>query len=223
MKINGLFVRLHFPVLFLMLLGFIMSGSVADEPSKTPPKEDGSSKKLKVLFLCTGNSCRSQMAEGWAHALQSDLIEAYSAGVEPHGMNPTAIKVMQEAGVDIGNQKSEHVNDYLNMPLDYVIAVCGNANDKRPTFARTVKVIYHPFDDPPKLAKELENEEDQLNCYRRVRDEIKSYVSTMTPASLAKEAKSETTDVSTRKFPVRRNVERRPLVGRILQQFFFTR
>ena len=151
--------------------------------------KEGQPKQLKVLFLCTGNSCRSQMAEGWAHALQSDRIEAYSAGIEPHGMNPNAVRVMKEAGIDISNQKSENVNDYLNVPLDYVIAVCGNANDKRPDFGKSVKVIYHPFDDPPKLAKTLENEEDQLNCYRRVRDEIKAYVETL-PVSLAKETKN---------------------------------
>ena len=224
MKTNVSYTRLLcFSAVSLFLLGFIASGTAVAADASTPPKEDGSAKKLKVLFLCTGNSCRSQMAEGWAHALQNDLIEAYSAGVDPHGMNPNAVRVMKESGVDISSHKSEHVNDYLNVPLDYVIAVCGNADDKRPDFGRSVKVIFHPFDDPPKLAKTLEKEEDQLNCYRRVRDEIKDYVLAMTPASLEKEAKSGTTDVTVRKSFVRRSVERRPILGRFLPQTRFAR
>ena len=84
-------------------------------------------KKLKILFLCTGNSCRSQMAEGWARALKSDVIEAYSAGIETHGMNPNAVKVMAEAGVDISGQRSKTVDELVQVPFDLVVTFCGNA------------------------------------------------------------------------------------------------
>src|SRR5437660_4008548 len=97
--------------------------------------------KVKVLFLCTGNSCRSQMAEGFARALRGDLIEAYSAGVEPHGMNPRAVKVMAEAGVDISRQRSKHVDEFKDVPLDYVVTVCDHANETCPTFPGKVKRV----------------------------------------------------------------------------------
>ncbi len=136
--------------------------------------------KLKILFLCTGNSCRSQMAEGWARALKSDLLEAYSAGIETHGLNPNAVKVMAEAGVDITGQKSENIVDLVDIPIDVVITVCGHAAENCPIFPGTARVIHHGFDDPPKLARELAaqgaSEEEQLDCYRRVRDEIKAFV-----------------------------------------------
>ena len=136
--------------------------------------------KMKILFLCTGNSCRSQMAEGWARALKSDVIEAYSAGIETHGLNPNAVKVMAEAGVDISGHKSENVADLLYIPFDYVITVCGHANEHCPLFPGKTKVVHVGFDDPPKLARGLAaqgaNEEAQLDCYRRVRNEIKAFV-----------------------------------------------
>jgi len=146
-------------------------------------------KKLKILFLCTGNSCRSQMAEGWAHALKSDVIEAYSAGIETHGLNPNAVKVMADAGVDISHHKSENVADLLHIPFDYVITVCGHANEHCPIFPGKAKVVHVGFDDPPKLARELAAQgadaEAQLDCYRRVRDEIKAFVETL-PEGLKK-------------------------------------
>ncbi|MGE4489612.1 MAG: arsenate reductase ArsC [Kiritimatiellales bacterium] len=132
--------------------------------------------KLKILFLCTGNSCRSQMAEGWAHALKSDVLEPYSAGIETHGLNPNAVKVLAEAGVDISSQKSENVADLLHIPFDVVITVCGHAHENCPVFPGHAKVIHVGFDDPPKLAAELNDEEEKLNCYRRVRDEIKAFI-----------------------------------------------
>src|SRR3954466_6756887 len=95
--------------------------------------------KVKVLFLCTGNSCRSQMAEGWARALRADAIEAYSAGVEPHGMNARAVTAMAEAGVDITTQRSKHVNELKDVPLDYVITVCDHANETCPVFPGKTK------------------------------------------------------------------------------------
>jgi len=141
--------------------------------------------KLKVLFLCTGNSCRSQMAEGWARALQGDLIDAYSAGVDPHGMNPRAIKAMAEVGVDISGHTSKHVDALKDVPLDYVVTVCGHANETCPMFPGKVKVVHVGFDDPPKLAKDAATEEAAMTHYRRVRDEIRSFIETMDERRLA--------------------------------------
>jgi len=143
--------------------------------------------KLKVLFLCTGNSCRSQMAEGWTKQLRGDVIEAYSAGVEIHGLNPTAVKVMTEAGVDISGHTSKHVDEFKNVRLDFVVTVCGHAHETCPLFPGNCKVIHVGFDDPPEKAKNLAgkgaSEEEQLDCYRRVRDEIKAFAATL-PGSL---------------------------------------
>ncbi len=130
----------------------------------------------KILFLCTGNSCRSQMAEGWTKFLKKDEIEAYSAGIETHGLNPYAVKVMAESGVDISNHKSTNVKDFIDVDFDYVITVCGHANENCPVFPGNAKIIHVGFDDPPTLALELKTEEEKLNCYRRVRDEIKNFI-----------------------------------------------
>ena len=136
--------------------------------------------KIKVLFLCTGNSCRSQMAEGWARTLKSDVIEAYSAGIETHGMNPSAVRVMREAGVDITTQRSKNVREVLDVPFDYVVTVCGHANETCPVFpGRKTKVVHVGFDDPPKLAKTAKDEEEALGHYRRVRDEIRAFIETL--------------------------------------------
>ncbi|MDD4102319.1 MAG: arsenate reductase ArsC [Kiritimatiellae bacterium] len=133
-------------------------------------------RKLNILFLCTGNSCRSQMAEGWARALKGDVIEAYSAGIETHGLNPNAVKVMAEAGVDISGHTSKNVGTLLDVQFDYVVTVCGHANEHCPFFPGSAKVVHVGFDDPPALAKLVEVEEAKLECYRRVRDEIKAFV-----------------------------------------------
>lgn len=132
-----------------------------------------------VLFLCTGNSCRSQMAEGWAKALKGDAIEAHSAGVETHGLNPNAVRVMREAGVDISGHTSKHVDALARVNFDYVVTVCGHANESCPAFLRRAKVIHAGFDDPPRLAKSAGTEEEALSHYRRVRDEIRSFVETL--------------------------------------------
>ncbi|MBN2281726.1 MAG: arsenate reductase ArsC [Candidatus Marinimicrobia bacterium] len=132
--------------------------------------------KLKVLFLCTGNSCRSQMAEGWARHLKGDEIEAYSAGIETHGLNPNAVKVMAESGVDISDHKSENVMDYLDKDIDFVVTVCGHAHETCPIFPGKAKIIHRGFDDPPFLAKSIDSEQDKLAIYRRVRDEIRDFV-----------------------------------------------
>lgn len=132
--------------------------------------------KLKILFLCTGNSCRSQMAEGWARALRGDAIEAYSAGVDPHGMNPRAVQVMREAGIDISGHRSKHVDELKDVPLDYVVTVCDQAHESCPLSPGKTKVIHVGFDDPPRLARDAKNEEEALGHYRRVRDEIRHFV-----------------------------------------------
>ncbi len=141
--------------------------------------------KIKVLFLCTGNSCRSQMAEGWAKALKGDCVEAYSAGIETHGLNPNAVKVMVEAGVDISGHKSKLLSELSDVKFDYVVTVCGHAHETCPMFPAKAKVVHVGFDDPPKLAKHAKDEEEALNCYRRVRDEIKKFVEKL-PQTLEK-------------------------------------
>jgi arsenate reductase (thioredoxin) len=135
--------------------------------------------KLKVLFLCTGNSCRSQMAEGWARALKGDVIEPYSAGIEKHGMNPLAVKVMAEAGVDISGQYSKTTDELGDIKFAYVVTVCDRARESCPLFLGDTKVIHVGFDDPPALAKDAKSEEDALQHYRRVRDEIRAFVERM--------------------------------------------
>jgi arsenate reductase len=132
--------------------------------------------KLRVLFLCTGNSCRSQMAEGWARHLKGDVIEPYSAGIETHGLNPNAVKVMAEAGVDISGHRSKHLDEVRDIPFDYVVTVCDNAHESCPLFPGRTKVIHVGFDDPPRLARDSTNEQETLAPYRRVRDEIRDFV-----------------------------------------------
>ena len=144
--------------------------------------------KLKVLFLCTGNSCRSQMAEGWARELKGDVIDAYSAGVEPHGMNARAIRAMGEADVDISAQRSKHVNELADVPLDWVVTVCDHANETCPVFPGKVKRVHVGFDDPPRLAANAKTEEEAMSHYRRVRDEIKAFVERL-PGSLTEDSK----------------------------------
>ncbi len=132
--------------------------------------------KLKVLFLCTGNSCRSQMAEGWARHLKSDVIEPYSAGIEKHGMNPHAVKVMAEAGVDISTHYSKTPADIGPVQFDYIVTVCGHANESCPVFPGKTRVVHVGFEDPPKVTKDMPDGEEKLGVYRRVRDEIRGFV-----------------------------------------------
>lgn len=141
-------------------------------------------KRLKVLFLCTGNSCRSQMAEGWCRHLKGDAIEAFSAGIETHGLNPNAVKVMAEAGVDISGHTSQHVDAFKSVTFDYVITVCDHAHESCPMFPGKTKVIHVGFDDPPRLAKAAGTEQEAMDCYRRVRDEIRAFVEGM-PENIA--------------------------------------
>ncbi|MHB0956247.1 MAG: arsenate reductase ArsC [Pirellulaceae bacterium] len=139
---------------------------------------------VKILFLCTGNSCRSQMAEGWARHLKGHLLEPYSAGVKTHGLNLRAVKVMAEAGVDISGHWSKHLDELRSIEFDHVITVCGNAHESCPVFPGKTRVTHVGFDDPPRLAEGAVSEEDALQHYRRVRDEIRTFVETL-PESLA--------------------------------------
>ncbi|WP_428940988.1 arsenate reductase ArsC [Fontivita pretiosa] len=140
-------------------------------------------RKTRVLFLCTGNSCRSQMAEVWARHLRGDVIEPFSAGTQPKGLNPLAVKAMAEAGVDISSQRSKHVDEFTNVPLDYVVTVCDQAHESCPIFRGNVPVIHVGFDDPPYLARDAKTEAEAMVHYRRVRDEIRDWVRTL-PESL---------------------------------------
>lgn len=130
----------------------------------------------KVLFLCTGNSCRSQMAEAWVNSIRNEEWLAYSAGIETHGMNPYAVSVMSEIGVDMSQHYSKHVDDLQAEQFDLIVTVCDHAAEHCPSLTHFGAAKHVPFDDPPALAKKAANEEDALNSYRRVRDEIKAFV-----------------------------------------------
>ena len=139
--------------------------------------------KTKLLYLCTGNSCRSQMAEAWTRHLKGDLYEVFSAGIEAHGLNPSMVKVMGEVGIDVTGQTSDLVTKYLDAGLDIVVSVCSHADENCPVFPGKVRRVHRGFDDPPKLARELAakgaSTEEQLEPYRRVRDQIRAWVETL--------------------------------------------
>jgi arsenate reductase len=140
--------------------------------------------KQKILFLCTGNSCRSQMAEGLLRHHRGDQFAAYSAGIETHGLNPNAVKVMAELGIDISAHRSRHVDELTGLEPDLVITVCGHAHENCP-FYPGAKTLHVGFEDPPKVAAEIAarggSEEEQLDCYRRVRDQIKEFILSFEP------------------------------------------
>ena len=133
-------------------------------------------KKLKILFLCTGNSCRSQMAEAWTRELFGERIEAYSAGIEARGLDPDAVKAMAEAGINIVGQKSKRIDALQNVDFDYVVTVCDHARENCPVFPGKAKAVHAGFDDPPRLAAGARTEEERLAPYRRVRDEIRGFI-----------------------------------------------
>lgn len=116
------------------------------------------------------------MAEGWARALKGDVIDAYSAGIETHGLNPNAVRVMAEAGVDISGQRSQHLDELKHVAFDYVVTVCSHAHESCPVFPTGARVVHVGFDDPPKLAKDATSEDEMLAPYRRVRDEIETFI-----------------------------------------------
>ena len=136
--------------------------------------------KVSILFLCTGNSCRSQMAEGWARNLKSDVIEAHSAGIRPIGVSSRAIKAMAEAGVDISTHRSKHIDDLVGVDFDYVVTLCDNAAENCPSFSGRAEVVHRPFEDPYFASG---SEEQIMATFRRVRDQIREFVETL-PDSL---------------------------------------
>lgn len=132
--------------------------------------------KLKVLFLCTGNSCRSRMAEGWTRFLHGDAVEAYSAGTRPAGTDPLAVRVMSEVGVDLSGQHSKHVDELTGIDFDLVVTVCDGARQECPVFPGESRMLHAGFDDPPHLAAGAANQEEAIGHYRRVRDEIRKFI-----------------------------------------------
>lgn len=139
--------------------------------------------KTRLLFLCTGNSCRSQMAEAWTRHLKGDLYEVFSAGIEAHGLNPSMVEVMKEVGIDVTGHTSDLVTRYLDAGIDVVVSVCSHAEENCPVFPGKVRRIHQGFDDPPKLAREMAalgaTAEQQLEPYRQVRDQIRAWVETL--------------------------------------------
>ena len=126
----------------------------------------------RVLVLCTGNSCRSQIAQGFLKHFGKEDIEVYSAGIETHGVNPGAIRTMSETGIDISGHTSNHVDEYLDLEFDYVITVCDNARESCPVFPSTATMLHHNFEDP---AKATGTEEEIMNKFSEVRDQIRDY------------------------------------------------
>ncbi len=135
-----------------------------------------SERKYKVLFLCTGNSCRSQMAEAWSREIIGHQFEVFSAGIEPAGLDPMAVKAMAEVGLDISNQKPKSTDSLGSAEFDFVITLCRNTAETCPYFPARTRVMHQAFDDPPKLAERAESEEEAMEHYRRVRDEIRTFV-----------------------------------------------
>lgn len=139
--------------------------------------------RIKILFLCTGNSCRSQMAEAWTKTLKGDVIDAYSAGTEPKGVDLRAVEAMAEVNIDISSYRSKSTTELMDLEFDYVVTLCDDAQQACPFFPAKTRVLHNGFEDPPVLAASAKNEEEAMAHYRRIRDEIKAYVETL-PESL---------------------------------------
>lgn len=138
----------------------------------------------KILVLCTGNSCRSQIAEGYLRHFAGDKAEVYSAGVETHGVNPRAVEIMKEDGIDISTHTSNNVNEYKDIDFDYVITVCDNAKERCPYFSTKAKKVHQNFPDP---AKATGTEEEIMQQFRRVRDMIKKYSEEFVASNMSEE------------------------------------
>ncbi|TAN08248.1 MAG: arsenate reductase ArsC [Rhodanobacteraceae bacterium] len=132
--------------------------------------------RQRILFICTGNACRSQMAEAWTRHLLGDRIEAFSAGTAPHAMDPRALAVMRECGVDMSGQRPKPLADVSDLPFDLVVTVCDHAATACPVWPGTARTVHHGFDDPPRLARGAKDEREALQAYRRVRDQIRDFV-----------------------------------------------
>ncbi|MFC1675648.1 arsenate reductase ArsC [Planctomycetota bacterium] len=139
-----------------------------------------SDKRIRVLFICTGNACRSQIAEGWARHLKSDTIDAYSAGVRPIGVSSRAIEIMAEADVNISTHRSKHIDELSDIDFDYVVTLCDTAAQNCPVFPGNAKVIHNPFTDPYFASG---TEKEVMAVFRKVRDQIRAFIETM-PKSL---------------------------------------
>jgi arsenate reductase len=135
--------------------------------------------KKKILFLCTGNSCRSQMAEGWTREIKGEEFEPYSAGIKASGVNPRAARAMSEAGVDISGQRSMTTDELPDVAFDYIVTLCGHAQENCPFFPGGGKRLHRGFDDPPALEDPAASDEENMAAYRRVRDEIRNFVAGM--------------------------------------------
>lgn len=133
--------------------------------------------KQSILFICTSNSCRSQMAEGWVRHLKGEILEPYSAGLEKRKLDPKAIQVMAEVGIDISKQQSKTIDELNKKEFDYVVTICHDVYEKCHIFPGRTRRFHHGFDNPPRLALSVQSEEEVLAIYRRVRDEIKIFVS----------------------------------------------
>lgn len=130
------------------------------------------SKTKNILILCTGNSCRSQIAEGWMRYYAKEKANVYSAGIETHGVNPKAIATMKEVGIDISKHTSNHINEYKDIPFDFLITVCDHAKENCPYFHSDAKRFHHNFSDPSKLSG---TEEEVKTAFANTREEIRSY------------------------------------------------
>jgi arsenate reductase len=132
--------------------------------------------KIKVLFLCTGNSCRSQIAEAWLRTLGGEKFEVFSAGLEPHGVNPYTIRIMEETGYDMSPHRSKHIDEYIGkVDFDFLITVCGNADERCPYFPGMGTRLHWPFEDPAAFTG---LEDQKLALFRKVRDQIKDRIQT---------------------------------------------
>jgi len=136
-------------------------------------------RRLRLLFLCTGNSCRSQMGEAWTRHFWGDGFEVYSAGTSPHGMDARTVRVMEEAGINMDGYWSKHIDDLKELAFDVVITVCDEAREHCPFFPGVHRTLHQGFEDPPVLARDAKTEEEALEYYRAIRDEIKNYVATL--------------------------------------------
>jgi arsenate reductase (thioredoxin) len=150
----------------------VTDGETASAPGCGFPED----RPVRVLFLCTGNACRSQMAEGWARALKTGRIEACSAGVAPCYVHPLASRVMEEAGVDLSSQYSKHVEELEGIAFDYVVTLCDFAAARCPVFPGNGKRVHRPFEDPIRARG---TEEEVLRKFREVRDAIRAFVEEM--------------------------------------------
>lgn len=145
--------------------------------------------RLKILFLCTGNSCRSQMAEGFARHLYPDKLDALSAGIIAKGIDPYTILVMKEIGIDISSQRSKTVNEFGKVQFDFAVTLCDIDEKNCPIFPSKYGIIHRGFGDPPALAAKETNEKEKLKIYRNIRDQIRQYIETL-PKLLTDKIKS---------------------------------